>query len=81
MNKQHASEEQNLTDAITRALQSAVRKALLKHKRDGDSVVVWRDGKVVWVPPEEIPDFNEHDESERDDATAGDTSPPAGTLP
>lgn len=42
-------------DKITQALASGVRKALLEHKKLGNSVAVWRDGKVVWIPPEEIP--------------------------
>ena len=33
----------------------AVRDALREHKRLGQSVVVWQDGKVVWVAPEDIP--------------------------
>ena len=43
-----------IDDAVTRAFRRAVRKALLEHKRDGDPIVEWRDGKVVWVPAEEI---------------------------
>lgn len=37
------------------ALQRAVREALYRHKLAGHPVAVWRDGRVVWVPPEEIP--------------------------
>lgn len=33
----------------------AVREALWRHKRLGQSVAASRDGKVVIVPPEEIP--------------------------
>ena len=32
-----------------------VREALLQHKKLGNPIVVWKDGKVVWIPPEEIP--------------------------
>lgn len=42
---------------ILRALQQAVREALLDHKRAGNPVAVWRDGRVVWIPPEEIPEW------------------------
>ncbi len=45
---------------ILEALRSAVQEALARHKRAGQSVAVWRDGRVVVVPPEEIPDFS-HD--------------------
>lgn len=40
---------------IERALREAVRDALLRHKRDGDPVAVWRDGRVVWLEANEIP--------------------------
>ena len=40
---------------ILRALQRAVRRALREHKLAGNPVAVWRDGRVVWIPPEEIP--------------------------
>lgn len=41
---------QDIIDAIDRA----VRAALKRHKERGESVVVWRDGKIVWLKPEEI---------------------------
>jgi len=40
---------------ILAALRSGVREALARHKRAGQSVAVWQDGRVVVVPPEEIP--------------------------
>lgn len=36
------------------AMRRGVREALLRHKRLGESIAVWRDGQVVIVPPEEI---------------------------
>jgi hypothetical protein len=39
---------------IQRALRAAVRDALMRHKQAGLPVVIWRDGAVVWIPPEEI---------------------------
>ena len=42
------------SDEINRAYERAVREALLKHKRAGNSVAVYRDGKVVLIPPDEI---------------------------
>lgn len=41
-------------DTIAKALAKAVRDALRKHKQAGNPVAAWRDGKVVWIPPEEI---------------------------
>ena len=36
------------------ALKEAVAEAIAEHKRMGRSIAVWRDGKVVTIPPEEI---------------------------
>ena len=41
-------------NSIDQALNQAVQKAVWKHKVLGNSIAVWRDGKVVWIPPEEI---------------------------
>jgi len=27
---------------------------LAEHKRQGNPIAVWRNGKAVWIPPEEI---------------------------
>ena len=40
---------------IDEALQKAVTQALRMHKLMGNPVAEWRDGKVVWVQPEDIP--------------------------
>lgn len=42
------------SDGVTRALTRAVRQAMLQHKRMGNPVATWRNGKVVWIAPEEI---------------------------
>ena len=39
---------------IARVMRTAVRAALLEHKRAGNPVATWRNGKVVWIPPEKI---------------------------
>jgi hypothetical protein len=47
---------------IEKVLQRAVNHALLMHKRLGNPIATWKDGKVVIVPPEEIvilPDVSE----------------------
>jgi hypothetical protein len=41
-------------EEIGRVLQLAVREALIMHKRIGNPIATWKDGKVVIVPPEEI---------------------------
>jgi hypothetical protein len=38
-------------DEVNRAVQNTLRV----HKLLGYPVAVWRDGQVVWIPPEEIP--------------------------
>ncbi len=43
-----------LQGRITRALYAAGRDALIRHKREGLPIVVWRDGKTVKVPAEDI---------------------------
>lgn len=51
------AERINDLERIEGALRAAVRDALRRHKRDGDPVAVWREGRVVWLQPEEIPTF------------------------
>lgn len=41
---------QDIVDAVNRA----VAAALKRHKERGESVVIWRDGKIVTLKPEEI---------------------------
>jgi len=36
------------------ALKKAVAKAIADHKRTGDPIVIWRDGKVVKIPAKQI---------------------------
>ena len=52
-------------EAIERILQSAVRQTLSIQKRLGNPISIWRDGKVVIVPPEEIVISPEYPESEK----------------
>jgi hypothetical protein len=40
--------------SIEKVLQRAVNHALLMHKRLGNPIATWKDGRVVIVPPEEI---------------------------
>ena len=39
---------------ILKAMREAVREALLRHKRLGNPVAVWHEGRVVWLAPEEL---------------------------
>ena len=52
-------------EAIERILQYAVQQTLAIQKRLGNPISIWKDGKVVIVPPEEIvisPEFSESEE-------------------
>ncbi|MBI1901362.1 MAG: hypothetical protein HYS13_09665 [Planctomycetia bacterium] len=40
--------------ATEAAVQSAVRSALIMHKAAGNPIAVWRNGKVEWIPADEI---------------------------
>ena len=42
-------------DRIDHALELAVREALLLHKKLGNPIYTWQDGRVVEIPPDEIP--------------------------
>ncbi len=37
-----------------RALKTAVEKVIVEHARKGMPIYVWRDGKVVEIPPDEL---------------------------
>jgi hypothetical protein len=45
-------------EEVLRLTRIAVRKALADHKRLSAPVVIWRDGRAVWLPADEIPDFD-----------------------
>ncbi|MDQ1590474.1 MAG: hypothetical protein QOG71_1101 [Pyrinomonadaceae bacterium] len=42
------------TKSIEHAMRRAVRQALLTHKRAGNTVAAWKDGRVVLVAAEKI---------------------------
>jgi hypothetical protein len=50
---------------IEAAMNRSIRQALRRHKLLGESIAVSRDGKVVILPPEEIPDFPEDEPAGR----------------
>jgi hypothetical protein len=54
--QQHESIEEIFSnkERITAAVTSAVREAILRHKQAGNPIVVMKDGKMVWLQPEEI---------------------------
>ena len=38
-------------ESVSGAVRRAVREALAGHARRGNKVVVWRDGRPVWIRP------------------------------
>ncbi len=41
-------------DLIQNALTQAIQDTVREHKLLGQPIVIWRDGKVVWVPPKKL---------------------------
>ena len=37
-----------------KAIKKAVAETIRDHARTGDPVVIWRNGKVVWVPAKQL---------------------------
>jgi len=55
----------NQAEEIERIFREAVRHELLIHKRLGNPIATWKDGKVVIVPPEEISVEEPEEQSEQ----------------
>ncbi|UJS15973.1 MAG: hypothetical protein L3J17_08565 [Candidatus Jettenia sp.] len=53
--KKNINEFFNNGSEIDKALQSAVKEALLKHKIAGNPIASWKDDKVIWIQPKDIP--------------------------
>ncbi len=49
-----------LTDETTiqAAFLDAHREAIRQHRMANLPMVVWRDGAVVWIPPDQLPDVD-----------------------
>ena len=54
-----ADERVQDVEVVEEALARAVGDALRQHRRAGNPVPEWRDGRVQWLAPEEIPDLAE----------------------
>jgi hypothetical protein len=51
-------------ERVRQAIQKGIWAALLKHKQAGNPVCTWKDDKVVWIAPEDIPDDFQSDSAE-----------------
>lgn len=56
--------------AIDEAVKKAAAQALRMHKLMGNPVAEWRDGKVVWVQPDDIQIPDEPSSTERSGGAA-----------
>ena len=52
--KSVAKAHAQLLAGMKKAMGEAIRETVREHKLLGYPIVVWKDGRVVWVPPEEI---------------------------
>lgn len=43
-----------LEERAEKALKKAVAETIADHKRSGDPIAVWRNGKVVWIEADQI---------------------------
>jgi hypothetical protein len=39
---------------VEKILQFAVREVVIQHKKQGNSIAVWKDGKAILITPDEI---------------------------
>jgi len=46
--------DEDLYERILRGMRKGVAKALKEHKKAGRSITIWRNGRVVKIPPEKI---------------------------
>jgi hypothetical protein len=50
-----------LREKIHAGVRAAVARAIEEHRKAGRSIVIWRDGKIVVIPPEEIKPLSERE--------------------
>ncbi len=50
----NAREHEELRQAIDKGVRAGAAAALRRHKATGNPIHIWRDGKIVEIPPEEI---------------------------
>ena len=52
-----ADERVQDAEVVENALTKAVSDALRRHRQAGNPVPEWRDGKLRWIAPEDIPEI------------------------
>lgn len=53
-NEDQISKILNDAEKVREIIQSGIHAALLKHKQAGNPVCTWKNGKVIWVSPQNI---------------------------
>ncbi len=48
-------QQRKIRELIIEGVKESVARALERHKKLGESVAVWKDGKVVMLKPSQIP--------------------------
>ena len=51
------AEEQLLSNKINDAVQTAIALAIERHRKLGESIAIWQDGKVVVLTADQIPQY------------------------
>lgn len=51
------TEDQRLSSKITPVVQAAIAQAIERHRRLGEAIAIWRNGKVVIVDAAQIPEL------------------------
>lgn len=55
VNEDIISQTLNDPQKVTQIIQKGIKAALMRHKQAGNPVCEWRDNKVVWIDPQNIP--------------------------
>jgi hypothetical protein len=52
-------QREELDRKIDAGIKAAIARAIEEHRRMGRSIVIWRDGKITTIPPEDIPPLSD----------------------
>jgi hypothetical protein len=61
------AEHQLLSGKITKGVEAAIAQAIERHRKLGESIAVWRDGKVVILTADQIPPRQSEDQAQLDE--------------
>ena len=52
--KEKRKSDWQMLDDAEKAMRNAIAKVVEAHRRTGEPLVIWRDGKVVLLPPDQL---------------------------